>query len=701
MTPGPSEWDHFSTDLPESFHAMSTPFTSHSADLPEPKQFPWIADGFALGGDYSPEQWPEEVWLEDVQLMQRAGVNSVNLGVFSWGLLEIADGQFEWGWLDRAMDLLHEYGIGVNLATPTAAPPMWLMQAHPEIATVSEFGVRTSQGGRLGWSPSSATFRRYALRMVRAIAERYGSHPALKLWHVSNELGNENARCYSDETAVAWQAWLEQKYSTVTVLNEAWGTAFWGHHFTSFGQILPPRFAHTHHNPGLQLDFERFTSDALLGHYIAERNLLREITPDIPITTNFMVMNNPGVHDYAGWAREVDLVSNDHYTIGADPHRNSDLSFSADRVRGMAGGRPWLLIEHSTSAVNWQPVNRAKSRGELARNSFAHIARGADGALFFQWRMSTAGSEQFHSGIVTHSGVDSKIYREVEQLGAALQSLAPVVGSTVERGRVAILFDQDAAYAWRVTRKGSQLMNYIDLPVAVHRALTTRGIAVEVIHPHDNLDDFDLVIVPTLFLADAQTSAALTAFVEAGGHALVTYLSGIVDENNRAITGGYPGAFRDLLGIWVDEFYPLFPEESVALDNGWSGSSWTELLELRGAEALASYSSGELSGIPALTRNRRGEGTATYLATRASDDDLLALVDELTSLAGVRPVANFEIGLEVVRRVGASGSYLFAINHSDRALSLDASGTELITGEAVDAPLSVPAGAVMVVEETR
>lgn len=680
---------------------MSTPFTSHSADLPEPKQFPWIADGFALGGDYSPEQWPQEVWLEDVQLMRRAGVNSVNLGVFSWGLLEVADGEFQWGWLDRAMDLLHEHGIGVNLATPTAAPPMWLMQAHPEIATVSEFGVRTSQGGRLGWSPSSATFRRYALRMVRAIAERYGSHPALRLWHVSNELGNENARCYSDETAVAWQAWLEEKYSDVATLNDTWGTAFWGHHYTSFGQVLPPRFAHTHHNPGMQLDFERFTSDALLGHYRAERDVLREVTPDIPITTNFMVMNNPGVHDYAGWAREVDLVSNDHYTLGADPHRNSDISFSADRVRGMAGGRPWLLIEHSTSAVNWQSVNRAKPAGELARNSFAHIARGADGALFFQWRMSTAGSEQFHSGIVTHTGADSRIFREVEQLGSALKAIAPVVGSTVERARVAILFDQDAAYAWRSTRKGSQIINYIDLPVALHRALTTRGIAVEVIHPHDSLDGFDLVIVPTLFLADAQTSHALTAFVEAGGHALVTYLSGIVDEHNRAITGGYPGAFRELLGIWVDEFYPLFAEESVALDNGWSGSAWTELLELRGAEALASYTSGELSGIPALTRNHRGQGTATYLATRPGDDDVLALVDELVSLAGIRPIAPIEAGLEVVRRVGASGSYLFVINHSDRSLSVETSGTDLITGVFHEAPVSAPAGAVLVIEEAR
>lgn len=678
---------------------MSTQFTSHSADLSEPKRFPWIADGFALGGDYSPEQWPEDVWMEDVALMRRAGVNSVNLGVFSWGMLEIADGEFEWGWLDRAMDLLHENGIGVNLATPTAAPPMWLMKAHPEIATVDEFGVRTSQGGRLAWSPNSATFRRYALRMVRALAERYGTHPALRLWHVSNEIGNENARCYSDETALAWQAWLAEKYTDIAALNDAWGTAFWGHHYTSFDQLLPPRHARTHHNPGLLLDFERFTSDALLGHYRAERDLLRELTPDVPITTNFMVMNNPGVDDYARWAKEVDVVANDHYTISTNPHRHWELAFSGDRVRGMNGGRPWLLIEHSTSAVNWQQVNRAKTPGELTRHSLAHIARGADGALFFQWRMSTAGAEQFHSGILTHSGSESKIFREVERLGASLRALAPVVGTTVERARVAIVFDQDAAYAWRSTRKGSQTIDYIDLPLAIHRALTARGIQVEVIHPHDRFDGFDLLVVPTLFLADARTTAAVTAFVDAGGHVLVSYLSGIVDEHNRVIAGGYAGAFSDVLGIFVDEFFPLVPGESVTLDNGWSASAWTELLEARGAEVLASYSSGELNGVPALTRNHRGPGTATYLATRPDDEGLLALIDELIAIAGVRPIAEIEAGLEVVRRVGASGSYLFAINHTDGPLSVQASGTDLLTGVAHVAPIMVPAGAVMVVDE--
>lgn len=681
---------------------MTTPvthFTSHSHDLAEPRRFPWVADGFAFGGDYNPEQWDESVWTEDIALMQQAGVNSVNLGVFSWGLLEVADGVFEWGWLDRIMDLLAEGGIAVNLATPTAAPPMWLLQAHPEIATVDEYGVRTGPGGRLAWSPSSATFRTYALRIVREMALRYGNHPALRLWHVSNEIGNENARCYSEETGRAWQAWLAAEYGEVAAVNQAWGTAFWGHTYTSFDQIQPPRHIRTSHNPGLLFDFERFTSDALLGHYIAERDVLREVTPDIPVTTNFMVMNTPSVHDYARWAEEVDLVANDHYPIGADPQRHGELAFSADRTRGIASGRPWLLIEHSTSAVNWQGINRAKSPGELTRNSLAHIARGADGALFFQWRMSRAGAEQFHSGIVPHTGAESKIFREVTRLGAALRALAPVVGSTVEPARTAILFDQASSAAWRSGRKPSSAIGFLDLPLAFHKALTRRGIGVEVITPTDDYSDFDLVIVPTLYLATEQTASALRAFVEQGGHVLVSYLSGIVDEHNRVITGGYPGAFRDLLGVCTEEFFPLMAEETVELESGATAAHWTESLQTRGAEVLDRYRSGELTGVPAVTRNTVGAGTATYLATALDAAGLDALVAELVRHAGVEPIADVDEGLEVVRRRSATTSYLFLINHTDRELSARVAGTDLISGREFSGVTTVPAGDVVVLEE--
>lgn len=676
-------------------------FSSHAADLPAPSRFAWIADGIAFGADYNPEQWPEELWPEDIALMQRAGVTSVSLGIFSWGLLEVADDVWDWGWLDRIMDLLHAGGIGVNLATPTAAPPIWLLRAHPEIATVDADGHRTAQGGRLAWSPSSAVFRRYALRVVRAVAERYGTHPALRMWHVSNEIGNENGRCFSEETGAAFRVWLAERFGDVARLNAAWGTAFWGHHYTSFDQVEPPRGARTGHNPGLLLDFERFTSDALIGHYRAERDELRRITPGIPITTNFMVMNTPGATDHEVWAREVDIVANDHYTIGADPFRHSELAFSADRVRGLVEGRPWMLMEHSTAAVNWQGVNRAKSAGEMARDSLAHVARGSDGILFFQWRASTAGAEQYHSAMLPHAGADSAIFRDVEALGAALKALAPVRGTRVEKARVALLFDHDTVAALRSGRKPSDLVDPMDMPIAIHRALTLRGVAVDVLPSSADLDGYAAVIVPTLYLVDDELPARLERHAQDGAHVLVTYLSGIVDPENRVRSGGYPGAFRDLLGIRVDEFFPLMAGESVDLDTGAAASIWLENVDARDAEVRARVLSGERSGLPVLTRRTLGHGSATYLATRPDPDGLDAVLAEVLDAAGVVPVVETEPGLDVVRRVGDDRSYLFLINHTDAERTASASGRDLVTGASYRGTVRVASGAVVVLEEER
>jgi beta-galactosidase len=672
-------------------------FLSQASDLAGPTKFRRISEGFAYGGDYSPEQWPADVWIEDIELMRRAGVNSVNLGVFSWGLIEVADNEFDFDWLDRIMDLLHAGGVGVNLATPTAAPPMWLLQDHPDILPVDDKGTRSAQGGRLGWSPSSATFRRFALRIVEKLAERYGEHPALRLWHVSNELGNENSKCFSDETGRAWQSWLEAKFTTIAALNEAWGTAFWGHNYTSFAQIQPPRYSRTEHNPGLLLDFERFSSDALLEHYRAERLVLRRITPSIPITTNFMVQNQPGVADYRAWAAEVDLVSNDHYTIGIDPERHGELALSADRVRGMAGGEPWLLIEHSTSAVNWQPRNKAKSVGEMARNSLAHVARGADGALFFQWRQSTAGSEQFHSAVVPHAGAETKVYREAAELGATMKAIAEVAGSRVERASVAMLFDYDAATALRSGRKPTVDINSLAVALEMHRALTARGIAVDVLHPSDDLAGYAAVLVPTLYLLTEPNAARLSAWVAAGGHAVATYFSGIVNENNR-VHGAYPGVLRKLLGVRAEEIFPLLESDRVSLDNGWSGSIWTELVQLDGATAFANYASGELAGFPAITSNQVGLGSAVYVSTHLDSTSTELLIDDLIKRAEVRPVAVADRGLELTRRVGTDQSWLFAINHSPTSLHLEATGLDLVTGSRFK-PGPVAPGTVVVLRE--
>ena len=678
-----------------------TNLISHAADLDGARPFRWIADGIAFGADYNPEQWPDEVVAEDMELMRRAGVTNVSLGIFSWVLIEPSDGVFDWQWLDRTMDMLHANGIGVNLATPTAAPPMWLLRAHPEIATVDEHGHRTGAGGRLGWSPTSETFRRYAVRMVRELATRYRDHPALRLWHVSNEIGNENNVDYGPEAGAAWRRWLTERHGGVDGVNAAWGTAFWGHVYGDLSEIQPPHDARTKHNPGLLLDWLRFTSDSLLEHYIVERGILREITPEVPITTNFMILSEDGSEEYSRWASEVDVLANDHYTIGTDPLRHRELEFSADRSRGMAEGRPWLLMEHAANAVNWQDVNRAKNPGEMIRDSLAHIARGADGALFFQWRASTAGIEQWHSGMVPHAGPNTRQFREVEQLGAAVRALAPVQGSVVERARVGMLVDELSQWAIKASRLPSAQLKPLEQARRLHEALGNRGIAVDVVPSGAPIDSYSLILIPTMYLAKQGVAEQLARAVEAGAHVLVTFASGIVDETNRVIAGGYPGAFRDLLGIRAQEIRPLFSGEQVALEGDGAATVWTELVDVDDAAVLRRYSEGPLAGQPAVTRVTRGSGSATYLSCAIDDRGLDELVDDLVALAGVQATAQVDRGLAVTRRVSGDRSFLFLINAEPTDLSASASGTDLLTGDEHQGSVVVPAGGVVVLDERR
>lgn len=660
----------------------------------------WPTDPIAYGGDYNPEQWPEQVWADDVQLMQEAGVNLVSVGIFSWGLLEVADGEYDFGWLDRVLDLLHAGGIGVDLATPSAAPPVWLHQAHPEILPVDREGRRYSQGSRETWCPSSPVLRRYAVRIATVLAERYGTHPAVKMWHISNELGCHNGRCYCETSAEAFRRWLGSRYGAVDALNAAWGTAFWGQHYTSFEQVLPPRATVAFNNPGQSLDFERFSSDELVAHLDAEREVLRRITPDLPVTTNFMVMSGFRHIDYAEMAQHVDLVSTDHYVEAENVRGWAELAFSADRTRGIAGGEPWLLMEHSTSAVNWQPRNLAKEPGEMLRNSLAHVARGADGVLFFQWRQSRSGAEKFHSAMVPHVGRDSELFREVVRLGDVLGRLAEVRGSVVERADIAILLDQDAWWASELDAHPTLDFHYLDQARLLHRTLLDQGVAVDVLPADADLGGYRAVLVPSLYLTRPTTAQAIAAVAERGGHVLVTYFSGIVDETDSVLLGGYPGAFRNLLGVRVEEFAPLREGEQAELDGGWVGEIWSERLLVVDAEVVAAYRSGPSRGGPAVTRRVVGAGgSAWYVSTRLDEASSGALLERFLAEASVQPITATVAGVEVVRRRGERASYLFLINHTEGEVKVPTSGIDLITGTEHDGVTPVAAGGVVVLRQ--
>jgi len=657
---------------------------------------PWPADRIAFGGDYNPEQWPRTTWHEDMELMRAAGVSFVTLGVFSWSWLEPAKGEYDFAWLDEVMGLLHESGIAVDLATATATPPPWLSAAHPEILPVDRDGHTLWPGSRQAWCPSSPVYREHALALTAQLARRYHEHPALALWHVSNEYACHNLPCFCDTCAAAFRGWLRGRYGALEALNDAWGTAFWSQRYTDWDQVLPPRRTTTFPNPTHQLDFARFGSDTLLDFYRQEKAVLAEHSPGVPVTTNFMTLTSFRHLDYHDWAPEQDVVSTDHYVIESLEHPRAELAFGADLTRGLAGGAPWMLMEHSTSAVNWQPVNRAKAPGQTIRDSLAHVARGADAIGFFQWRQSRAGSEKFHSALVPHAGRDSARFREVCELGAIAARLGELRGSRVE-AEVAVLWDYQAGWAASGPAMPSAELEYSLVGQTIHRLLRDRGITADVVHPGADLTAYRLIVVPTLYLVRDEHAAAIAAAAEAGAEVLVTFFSGISDEHDHVRLGGYPGAFRDLLGVRAEELFPLLPGESVALSDG-VGRLWSEDLTAAAAEVVSTYAAGPLAGRPAITRAAAGRGSAWYLSTLPDDQTLGALLEQVADAAGVVPAADVAQGVEAVRRRSEEGSWLFLANDTAAEQTVTASGHDLVADRPVG-PVVLRPGAVAVVRE--
>ena len=645
----------------------------------------WPAlDGIGYGCDYNPEQWPESTWAEDVALMAEAGVNLVTVGVFSWSKLQPAPGELTAGWLDRVLDLLAGAGIRVDLATATASPPPWLVAAHPEILPVTEDGRRLAFGARQSYCPSAPAFRTAAVDLAERMASRYGSHPAVAMWHIGNEYGCHVPACYCEQSAAAFRRWLEARYTEIGRLNEAWGGAVWSQDYTGWDQIEPPRTAPTFGNPAQQLDFARFSSDELLACYRAERDVLAAHSPGTPVTTNFMGLFRPV--DQFRWSAELDVVSVDSYPDPADAEAHVASAMAYDLTRSVGGGRPWILMEQAPSAVNWRSVNVPKAPGQYRALSLQAVARGSDAVLSFQWRAAATGAEKFHSGMLPHAGTDSRVWRDVVSLGAGLRRLAPVAGSLVH-AEAALLLDWESWWALELDSHPTSRLRQSELIGEFYRPLLHAGVSVDFAHPESDLSGYRLVIVPALYLVTDAGAGNVRRFVEGGGTALVTFFSGIVDPADRVRLGGYPAPWCDLLGLRVEELAPLPEGVTVPLDGldaaetGAAGRLWQDVIDLAGAAPLLTYAEGHLAGEAAATTHERGRGEVMYLGTLPDRSTLGRLVRRACRHAGLELRTDLPRGVEAVRR----GDYLFLISHTDRAVELDlgAKRLDLLTGAMV------------------
>ena len=645
------------------------------------------------GGDYNPDQWPEEVWDDDVRLMRKAGVNLVSVGIFSWAKIETSEGVYDFDWLDRIISKLGEAGIAVDLASATASPPMWLTQSHPEVLWKDYRGDVCQPGARQHWRPTSPVFREYALKLCRAMAEHYKDNPYVVAWHVSNEYGCHNRFDYSEDAERAFQKWCEERYGTIDAVNDAWGTAFWAQRMNDFTEIVPPRFIGDGNfmNPGKLLDFKRFSSDALKAFYVAERDALAEITPDLPLTTNFMVSATGSVLDYDDWGREVDFVSNDHYFIPGEAHLD-ELAFSASLVDGIARKDPWFLMEHSTSAVNWRPVNYRKEPGQLVRDSLAHVAMGADAVCYFQWRQSKAGAEKFHSAMVPHTGEDSTVFRDVCELGADLNTLADngLLGTKLAKSKVAVVFDYESEWATEHTATPTQKVHHVDEPLQWFRALADHGVTADVVPVSSNWDEYEVVVLPSVYILSEETTRRVRDYVANGGRLIVTYYTGLSDEKDHVWLGGYPGSIRDVVGVRVEEFMPMgddFPgvPGRLGLSNGAVAHDIADVIGSvdRSATVLETFRDDPwtgMDGAPAIVANTFGEGRSVYVGARLGRDGIAKSLPEILESLGMAETGENDSRVLRVEREGSDGSrFVFSFNRTHEAVQIPFEGKIVVS----------------------
>jgi beta-galactosidase len=663
------------------------------------------------GGDYNPDQWPEDVWREDVRMFRLAGIDVATVPVFSWAKLQTDETTYDFSWLDRVFELLAANGIHICLATSTGAVPAWMASRHPDVLRTTIEGSRRKFGARHNFCPHSPTFREYAPLLARKLAERYGAHPSLVAWHVNNEY---NGACYCERCEQAFRAWLKRRYETLAALNEAWWTGFWGHTFSDWDQIVAPSLLSEHVTAektvfqGISLDYARFTSESILDCYKLERDAIRSAAPGVPITTNFHGTFKE--LDYFSWAKEMDVVSWDSYP-GIDTPV-SEVAMRHDFMRGLKGGQPFMLMEQTPSQQNWQPYNSLKRPGVMRLQSWQAVARGADTVMFFQLRRSRGACEKYHSAVIEHVGHENtRVFREVAALGKELAGLGDTLVDSRVESRVGILFDWDNWWAVEMSSGPSVALRYLPHIIAWHEAFWAQNYPVDLVGVEDDLSRYDVVIAPVLYMVKRGAAARFTDFVQRGGTFLTTFFSGIVNETDLVTLGGYPGELRTLLGIWVEEIDALPPDRRNsmvmtgrlgALEGAYECGIVCDLLHPEGAEVCAVYGADFYKGMPCLTRNTVGKGQAWYVASSPEKEFLHGLARHLADGKGIEPVVRAVPGVEATRRRKGSDSFLFVLNHNEETVRIDLGSrqmTDLLERKAVRGTVKLPAKGVLVLKE--
>lgn len=671
--------------------------------------FPQI-DGIMHGGDYNPEQWLDrpDILEEDIRLMKKAGMNCATLGVFSWSVYEQREGEFHFKWLTDIMDRLYAEGIYTILATPSGARPAWLDMKYPEAMRVDARGMRAHHGVRHNHCMSSPVFREKVRTIDTELIKAASTHPGLIMWHISNEFGGE---CYCPLCVKRFQSYLADKFDNdIEKLISAWWTTFWSHRYNSFDQIEPPFEGGEYSIMGLNLEWKRFTTWNTTDFMKSEIALLKRATPQIPVTTNFMHMYE-GL-DYRVMARELDVISWDSYPFLHNDYESlsdtmTENSFEHAIMRSMKKDRPFMLMESAPGLVNWHDYNKLKRPGMHRLFSMQAVACGSDTVQYFQWRKGRGSYEQYHGAVIDHLGrSDTRIFKEVSELGSLLGSLDELRGSVI-KARAAVIFDRSCWWAINDMKGLAQsTKKYPETVCQAYRALLALGIDVDVISPDDDFSGYSLIVAPMLYMINKKNARRLADFVQSGNILAATYLTGYVDDNALCYLGGFPGSIlKDVFGVVAEEIDTLYPSDCNHIDiaggavvHDYAEILRTDLTDSSALEILGRYTDDFYAGTPAVTLNNYGRGKACYIGARIDDVAFGRIMELLLTEAGIS-YKKLPEGIEYHEREYDGTRFAFYLNYNESAVTVTGvSGYDLISNEEINGDMVIDGLGVRVVK---
>ena len=621
--------------------------------------------GIRLGVAYYPEQWPRQRWRTDAAMMAEAGLSVARIGEFAWSLLEPEPGRFELDWLAEAVGILAEAGLDVILGTPTAAPPAWLVDTHPEILPVDGNGRRQDFGHRRHYCPNQPAFQARTRRVVGELGRRFGRDRRVIGWQIDNEFGG---RCYCKTCHRRFQVWLRDRYESLQQLNASWGTAFWSQTYSRWEQIPLPQPAPQDPSPSLALDYRRFMSDSYVAYQALQARILRGHMQGQFVTHNLMGFGFPEI-DYNRLARDLDVVGWDNYPTLNTAGGWFSAALAADAMRGLKR-RPFWVLEQQAGPVGWG-LMESPAPGQIRLWTYQAIAHGAEAVLFFRWRTARFGTEQHWHGILDADGGARRRYRDLRRLSSELKALAPRLNSATTTGGVALLHDYDSRFALQVQATNPELTYEVTV-LRHYEALRKLGLGVDVLADRSGLDGYPMVVAPSLYLASPDRAGELQQYVAAGGTLVLAPRTAVKDSDNALPERPLPAWLDELCGLTVTDYQSVPPAQGARIAGDGACRiegefrGWYEELDLAGARALASYLDGPFAGSAAITEHRLGRGRVLYLAGAATQETLdstYEYVAEELKLNVMRPPREVEV---VTLKSAGNGELLFLLNHSDR-----------------------------------